>query len=245
MTSVVSQDYWDASYEKLPLTYAPESVQFKDIFHEYLPQGGSCFEIGCYPGIFLTYLGKNFNYKVSGVDLTPYVLTRLPQHLAKNGVQLGAFYKENISDFSLSQQFDIVCSFGFIEHFVNFEEIIQKHIDLVKPGGTVIMSCPNFRGLQRLFHATLDRANLERHVLNAMDLRAWAKILEKNEMEIMYQGYYRTADFWTDVHKPGKFHLRLIRLLIWFTKQIDQRLNLPNPWLSPYMISFSRKPIRN
>ena len=190
-------------------------------------------------------LGKNLYYKVSGIDLTPYLLTRLPEYLNNNGVQVGSLYLEDFLNFNSTQQFDVVCSFGFIEHFTNFELVFQKHIDLVKPGGILVVACPNFNGLQKLFHAMLDYDNLKRHVLAAMDLQSWGKILKKNDMEIIYHGYYRTADFWAEIPKNQKTRLRLGRLLSWATKKIDRYVDFPNPWLSPYMISFSRKPLNS
>jgi 2-polyprenyl-3-methyl-5-hydroxy-6-metoxy-1,4-benzoquinol methylase len=40
-----------------------------------------------------------------------------------------------------------VISFGFIEHFDNPENVIQKHLDLLKPGGILIVGVPNFTGI--------------------------------------------------------------------------------------------------
>ena len=82
----------------------------------------------------------------------------------------------------------VACSFGFIEHFWNLEEVIERHVKLVKPGGTLILAAPNFRGLQYAFDRLLDAANLRRHVIKAMDLRAWREILLRNGMIPLHHG---------------------------------------------------------
>ena len=150
------------------------------------------------PSNFLIYLGKRFGYVVSGIDTVPYITSRLPSHIVRNGVKIGEFYHQDLLTFESNQTYDVVCSFGFIEHFSNFEDVIEKHIRLVKPRGTLILSCPNFRGLQYILHRLLDPTNLHRHVLSAMNLRRWRMLLERNSMVLQYHGYYRKAGFWWD-----------------------------------------------
>jgi len=241
MSAKVSQEYWDAGYEHLDLVYKPETIEFRELFERHLKPQGTCFEIGCYPGNFLIYLGTRFDYVVSGIDTTSYVLSRLPQHLINHGVKVGKFHQGDFLSFESSDVYDVVCSFGFIEHFSNLEEVIERHIRLVKPGGILIISCPNFRGLQYIFHRLLDPANLERHVLKAMSLSRWNRVLKRNGMMTIYQGYYRTADFWVDTPRSRRWAELAIECIKWATKQIDRRVNWPNPLLSPHMISFSQK----
>ena len=241
MAMAVGQDYWDTAYDKLALRYNPDNVQFKELFDRYLKPGNSCFEVGCYPGNYLVYLCRRFGYSANGIDTTPFVLTRLPNFLAEHQVKIGDLYHGDFLKFKFHRTYDVVCSFGFIEHFFNFEEVIEKHIRLVNDSGILVLSCPNFRGMQFVFHRLLDPVNLQHHVLPAMNLRKWKEILERNGMRILYQGYYRTADFWVDTPRQGFLSTVMIKYIQRITKQIDRHLNWPNPLLSPYMISFSQK----
>lgn len=203
MISSADERFWDTLYAHLPLAYPPSFSLFKDLFDRYLTPNGTCFEVGCYPGNFLIYLGKRFGYVVSGIDTTPYVTSRLPEHIVHNGVKIGEFYQQDFLTFESDKVYDVVCSFGFLEHFHNTEEVIEKHIRLVKPGGTLVLSCPNFRGLNYILYRLLDPATLRPHVIAAMNLRRWRRALERNGMAIQYQGYYRTAGFhaWLPVLK--------------------------------------------
>jgi 2-polyprenyl-3-methyl-5-hydroxy-6-metoxy-1,4-benzoquinol methylase len=239
--SVLDQSFWDGFYENLPLIYDPEKIEFRDLFARYLKPGGTCFEVGCYPGNFLIYLGQTFGYTVSGIDMTPHIRDRLPEHFSRNKVQVGHFYQGDFLSFETDETFDVVCSFGFIEHFTNFDKVIEKHVQLVKPGGTLIISCPNFRKFQFLLRFCLERENLSRHVIRAMDFRKWSKILGSNNMHIVYQNYHRTAGFWVDVIPRNRLLRLMVRIVVRCTQILDRNTYLPNPWLSPHMISFSRK----
>jgi len=213
MSSVVDSSYWDSSYAKAPLVYRPELLEFRDLFAEHLRPGGSCFEVGCYPGSYLLYLCKTFGYVANGIDQTPFVRSRLPAYFEEHGVEVDQLWHDDFMILQTDRKFDVVCSFGFLEHFRNFGEIIERHMSLVATGGLLIISCPNFRGLQ----------------------------LARAGMTPLYHGYYRTADFWFDTPRPGRQAARFGRWLGRVARRIDQRLHWPNGLTSPHMISISRR----
>jgi 2-polyprenyl-3-methyl-5-hydroxy-6-metoxy-1,4-benzoquinol methylase len=237
---IVKQEYWDQSYASLPLAYDEDGVQFKELFKRFVPRGGSCFEVGCYPGNYLAYFGRRFGYTVSGIDTTPFIRDKMPAFLESLGVPVGELHCGEFMAFQTGKQYDMVFSNGFVEHFENYREVIRKHIALVKPGGTIVLSAPNFRNLQFVLHWMLDRQNLRRHVLSAMNLGAWHSVLSESGMEPLYHGYYRTWEFWADSvqNSTRKLLTRYIRAV---ARRVDARVNWPNPLLSPYMVSISRK----
>ncbi len=241
MTDLAAQEYWDKAYEDLTLKYDSDQLILKELFEIFLEPGGSCFEVGCYPGSYLAYLGKRFDYTVSGIDTTPFVLSRLPVFLRDQQVKIGALYHGDFLKFKPQDTYDVVCSFGFIEHFVNFEEVIGKHVQLLHRDGLLVLACPNFTGLQFPLHWLLDRDNLNRHFPPSMDLGRWTKVLEHNGMKILRQGYYKTFDFWVDASRRGCVSHLLIDHIQRIATQIDRRVNWPNSLLSPYIFSFSRK----
>lgn len=226
----------------LALSFNPDLIQFRDVFARYLGRGGTCFEVGCYPGHYLVYLGRQYSYTVSGIDTTPFVLDRLPAYLDGSGVAIGDLYRGDFMTFDPVQQYDVVCSFGFIEHFHNWKSVIEKQASLVRPGGLIIVTCPNFRGLQHLLHAAFDRPNLDRHVLGAMDLRAWASALHALHFVPLYHRHYRTADFWTDSPQRGRVQRAAAAVTSRTMKGIDRRVNFPNALLSPYLVAVWQRP---
>jgi len=112
---------------------------------------------------------------------------------------VGKFCRHRFEDFVTSDKYDLVCSFGFVEHFRNWEEILVKHVGLIAPSGWLIVATPNFRGLvQRLLHAYLDRNNMMRHNLAAMNTRQWARIVERAGLSVKFSGCFGGFDFWAD-----------------------------------------------
>lgn len=242
MSSVVTQGFWHEGWSRFEPEFDPEALGFRDLFDAYFKPGGSCFEIGCYPGRFLIYMCKRFGYTANGIDWTPLIRTRMPEFLRGHGVPVGEFYCEDFETFRCDRTFDVVYSLGFIEHFRNLEEIIRKHIALVKPGGTLFLSCPNFRGLQYPFHRIFDAENLRAHVVQTMNLTRWRRVLEENGMEVLREGYYRTIGFWTNPEAAKGFRGRVSGSIVRVAERLDKHFKVPNRWLSPHMFSISRKP---
>ena len=54
--------------------------------------------------------------------------------------------------------------------------MVNKHLDLLESGGTLILEVPNFSSLQYMLHKYLDRVNLERHNTEIMNLDFFKKI---------------------------------------------------------------------
>jgi len=235
--------YWDDIYAARDLRYEPEDVPFKDLFDRFMPQGGTCFEVGCYPGSFLIYLGNRFGYTVSGIDTTPQTESALPQHVRDQGVRVGSITQRDFFTLTEEEQYDVVCSFGFLEHFQNFTDVIERHAMMVRPGGTLFLSCPNFRKLQFLLHRWLDPVNLSRHVLSAMDLAVWEAVLRAKGFQIEFSGYYRTAGFWAEDSPRNIFHRNAMYYARRLLHRIDCRFSFPNSWLSPYMVCIAKRPV--
>ena len=224
------------------LKYDPDQILFRDLFEKYLKRGGSCFEIGCYPGNFLIYFAKVLGYNVSGLDMTPHLLEKTPAYLQKNGVTINELIHQDFMEYKPSKVYDLVCSFGFVEHFLNYEEIITKHIQMVKTGGTLIITCPSLNGLQYYLHLLIDRKCLPSHVISAMSLRKWRRILEKNHMRLLYHNYYKTAGFVRGPDEPDtRFQRWAQRKVDIIFSEIDKRISYPNFLLSPWLVSISQR----
>ena len=114
-------------------------------------------------------------------------------------------------------KYDLVCSFGFIEHFENFQEIISLHDKILSTKGKLIITTPNFRGgIQKFLHTWLDKENLRRHHIPSMNPRLWKKQLESMGYTVTWAGHFGHFDFWADKQKRNLFNkvsLKIINLL--------------------------------
>jgi SAM-dependent methyltransferase len=64
--------------------------------------------------------------------------------------------------------FDVVYSFGVIEHFDDPRPMVQKHFDLLRPGGTAIITVPHFGAGYGWLARRLDRKNYDIHNISIM-----------------------------------------------------------------------------
>ncbi|RHR53632.1 class I SAM-dependent methyltransferase [Parabacteroides sp. AF17-28] len=205
MANIVDQRYWDQIYVYTEIA----KINAKDPIRLYLEQfippskGGDAIEIGCFPGRFLTVFGE-IGYRLNGIDLNPKV-TQIKSTLEKYGYVVDDIYCQDFLSMTSSRKYDIVSSFGFIEHFTNLEEVLLKHVSLLSDGGYLVLETPNFKGkMQYLFHLLFDTPNLKRHVIKNMDPFYWKEILDQNGFEFEYLscGWIGGMDFWTDSDQP-------------------------------------------
>jgi hypothetical protein len=97
----------------------------------------------------------------------------------------------------------VVTSFGFVEHFNNYEEVIVKHCELVAPNGYLIITMPNFRYMQWLYHWMFDRANLRIHNTDVMNLATLDRIMAAQGLERVFSGYLGGLTLWRESKLRG------------------------------------------
>ncbi len=200
------------------------------------PGKGDVVEFGCYPGRYLKVFG-DFGHCLNGIDTTPKV-TRLPAFFNSKGYCIGDFIRGDVFKYTPGQKFDIVCSFGFIEHFAKWEEVVLLHLKFVKQGGLIFITVPNFRGFfQRYFHQFFDKENLHRHNLKAMDVKQWNAVLQKNNIDydILFQGPFGAIEFWVDEEKRSKLKRYAINKILVFLNLFKTLKLAPSKSYSPYL----------
>src|SRR5206468_2653441 len=127
------------------------------ILRHHVRPGDRFLEIGCAPGKMLAWVAAVLKASVSGLDYSERGLAT-SRRLFK-ALNLAADFRcEDLRQTTFpSASFDVVVSFGVIEHFDDPREVVGKHLDLVKAGGTALMTVPDYRGiygrLQRYFDA--------------------------------------------------------------------------------------------
>lgn len=213
----IAQERWDEGYTNLSLQSAPADDPIRRWIEQHIPRGtGACLEFGCFPGRYLAVLGE-LGYEVNGIDLTPRLERDLPAWMRAQGLRTGEFVQADVFTHPFQRSYDVVCSFGLIEHFGQWPKLVERHAELVRPGGWLALSTPNFRGgLQQVLHRWLDARNLSEHNLDAMQPKRWAEIAERLGFEIVMCGYIGPFDFWVGQQKRPAFQdftLKVLRRL--------------------------------
>lgn len=194
---------WDTSWSTIDL--ARQDPLKPGLFSNFLdivipavaPGSKRAIEVGCFPGKFIEYVGQK-GYRISGIDTYPRV-GEIARWATERGRAVESFAAETLEDFARPQpqNYDVVLSLGFIEHFVDYCQVLYDHAALCAPGGTVIVGAPNFASpIQRALHQALDETNLAAHVLEAMYPKIWAVYLSFLGFKIEHAGTVGGFDFW-------------------------------------------------
>jgi SAM-dependent methyltransferase len=199
-------------------------------------------EIGAFPGRYLAYLASKYNLKATGLDFNSdsEKFFRTVQTLRVQSVE---YIKEDFFNYTPSETFDWVFSNGFIEHFENYQEVLDKHADWCSPGGVIVVFIPNKRYLRALYGNLLDRANQRAHNLKCMNLKTFQVFAHKHQLGMVHLQY--RGGFGYKVHtklslwqKPVYHIVRRIAIQMnpWFIKN-------PSKWWSGSIVAVLRKPL--
>jgi 2-polyprenyl-3-methyl-5-hydroxy-6-metoxy-1,4-benzoquinol methylase len=129
-------------------------------------------ELGCAPGAMLQRIHRlRPDLKLSGIDYAEEGCRTTAAVL--KGMELPAnVFHGDVRSVELSSQFDMVMSFGLIEHFDDPVEILRCHARFCRPGATVAVTLPNFTSpVVRYFADRFCPDNIAIHNLKIMNLR--------------------------------------------------------------------------
>jgi len=103
------------------------------LMKKYIPKKGSLIDVGCGKGSFGLYMHK-LGYDVDLLDFTDKIDT---SNYPIN------YYNTHFLSFVSEKKYDIATSFEVIEHIKEERIFFEKLVQLVKPGGYIILSIPS------------------------------------------------------------------------------------------------------
>src|SRR5262245_25117571 len=150
-------------------------------------EGAKVVEIGSAPGEFLVRFSNQYRcipygieYSEVGVDVNRATFER--HGFDPRNVIHADFFDDALRE-RYAEYFDVVFSKGFIEHFTDLGPLIQRHLDLLKPGGYLLVDVPNFRGMNNPLARFFDRGAIPRHNLEIMEHAAFSKLFDRPDLE--------------------------------------------------------------
>ena len=111
--------------------------------------GGDAIEIGCGTGNYMIYIAKEFGYRIDGLDYSNN-MDYVRANLRYNGIYDSELFNVDFFEFTPIKKYDLVLSGGFVEHFEDFQAVVSKHTEFVKPGGLVVIIVPNLTHIHRV-----------------------------------------------------------------------------------------------
>jgi SAM-dependent methyltransferase len=198
------------------------------IYEKFLPKtkGIKAIEIGSAPGDYLVRFQQKFGFVPYGIEFTKngVALNRkifISNNLAPENVIHADFCSDEFHK-QYKNYFDLVISRGFIEHFDDVEDIVEKHINLLKKGGYLIVSIPNLLGVNYILTWIFHHELIAIHNLSIMRKKEFLHLFNKENLITLFCDYYGTFTFClfnTKRNSPMRFILD-------FCKILQQLLNL-------------------
>jgi SAM-dependent methyltransferase len=205
----------------------------------------TAIELGGFPGYYAVFLKKYFKLDVTLLDYFVHqpVTNSL---LAANGLKESDIniIETDLFNPAVTKQYDLVLSCGLIEHFNDTADIIQRHINFVRPGGTLFITLPNFKALNGWFQRSFDRDNYDKHNIGCMDPELLAEICSHAGLKVVQSKYFGYFSLWLENEKQKPAGVRIFKKVVWLTGKVFTKIfPFNSKQLSPYIILEARRPL--
>jgi 2-polyprenyl-3-methyl-5-hydroxy-6-metoxy-1,4-benzoquinol methylase len=171
------KEYWDQLHapDRTLGAINPRDTSLRNYiacqFHSYFEKTLSSMnakevlEVGCGGSEYLPYFAKEFGLHVTGMDYSEPGCASAARLLTREGIA-GTIVCADFFDppRSLCGKFDVVVSFGVVEHFRDTPDCIAAIANFVKPGGLVLTFVPNMTGVMGSLQKAIDRQLFNKHV---------------------------------------------------------------------------------
>lgn len=177
--TITTQDYWEEAWRDKDIPDAinpnddsPENHYYK-VMHTLFARalGPSCapgarlIELGCGGSRWLPYFHRAFGYDVCGIDYTTTGL-HLSRSILDNAGVKGEVVQGDLFEppSNWVEQFDVVVTFGLVEHFTNTSHVVSACARYLRPGGKMITLVPTMRGLYGVAYRLLRPDVYSKHI---------------------------------------------------------------------------------
>jgi 2-polyprenyl-3-methyl-5-hydroxy-6-metoxy-1,4-benzoquinol methylase len=246
--ALTDKSYWQDNYGSF------QPVTFWSDLHHHLAEpyvkdghGKKALEIGAYPGHNLGWYAKAFGYTPVALDFVDEI-ENIRRNMEHNGVMGTEIIKADFLKWRPPEQYDLVMSHGFVEHFTNYEEVIDRHVAALKPGGYLILSVPYLEYFQLWMRQWLYTPAQLKKILDSHNRRVMNReeleriIFKKHGLEKLQSGFVMNATIWFDMDPKTTRQDR--RWLFRFGKLVEKaaaRLRVSNRFVSPEIFIIARK----
>lgn len=203
----------------------------------------TAIELGGFPGYYSIFLHKYLGVSTTLFDyfIHPDILKKV---LNKNGLEGSEIpvIENDVFQYIPEQKYDLVLSCGLIEHFKDSKDIIERHLQFLKPGGTLFITLPNFRSVNGWVQKTFDRYNYDKHYIECMDTEYLAAILEELGMKSIKSSYFGRYSVWLENKDQKSGVTKAFIKTIWFIGKVATTLiPFESKFLSPYIVLEAKK----
>lgn len=236
--------FWDEFWKKTTLPVLPDPGKryercYLDLFerHFHPDPARRVFEAGCAPGMWLAWFHQRFGYAPYGCDTSPRGIALTEENFRLCGVP-GKVVACDLFAYRAEKPFDVVLSIGFIEHFSDPGPVLAKQVELLAPGGVLVLSVPNLTGL----NAWLTRpAFLAAHNQAVMSRRFFEEAAARSGLETLFLDY--VGGFEPDLvgPEPGALLRRAVLKGLRLLRGLPGTGRFNSPSFSAFLVGLFRK----
>jgi SAM-dependent methyltransferase len=152
-------------------------------------------EIGAGDSSWLPYLAKKFpSSQFVGADYSEGGCALLSERAKREGVDIKVFHEDMFAENSqLHGDFDVVCSFGVVEHFDRLDRVLSAKKRYLKHNGIMFTIIPNMAGVLGLLTRTWNRSIYDKH--NPHDWRSFLLGHQQADLDVVSGGYLGSTNF--------------------------------------------------
>ena len=200
--------YWDEVWtdQSVPVPVDPQhghidnyvNRQFHELFSMLFsgvdPRGKLLLEVGCAKSTWLPYFSQQFGFQVAGLDYSEIGCEQSRKILSNARVPGEIICADLFSPpASLLGKFDVVITFGVVEHFADTRMCIEALSKFLKHGGLLITNIPNMVGLIGAIEKIINRPVYDIHV--PLDHESLLNVHKLSGLDVLRCGYFLSTHF--------------------------------------------------
>lgn len=192
-----------------------------------LGRTGNIFELGCGSSAVLAR-AATLGWTVSGIDFNASALAEMQQFVKLRKLKSGELIMGDVLSVdttALESRYDLLVSFGFLEHFVDPVPILAHWKKTLKPDGHVITTVPNLRCINAWTMKRYHRAFWNQHVIHTP---------ETLDRIHQHAGY----EIITPAHYTGRYDLHWLTPWDEIQKKMPRALFLALKILGKYLLQI-------
>ena len=171
--------------------------KYVDLIERFTQEGDTVLDVGCGAGNMLDIARKQMQERVfAGIDISD---TSVSTCLSK-GLNVNQYDGKTIP--ADDDSFSVVGSLNVLEHTDDPENFLNEKLRVLKPGGNLIIACPNFLSITNSYH---DRTRgIVRKIQNIFELgaRLFRRKLVWEKMPTAKREIFRPDDDACNVTNP-------------------------------------------
>lgn len=203
----------------------------------------SAIEIGGFPGYYAILLKKYYQINTTLLDYFVHfeIINRL---LEKNNLKQDAIniIQTDLFKYIPEKKYDLVLSCGLIEHFEDTKDVINRHVQFLEDNGTLLITLPNFRGVNGWIQKVFDPLNYSKHNIKMMDIVLLQNICQELGLKEVKCYHYRKFSVWLENKDEKSILTKIFVKTIWVLGKIFTRIvPIESKFLSPYIVLEAKK----